>query len=71
MALLLSCFGLLKKRKEPEFYLPYFVFFAAFAAFLLIEVQPRYAYFPDYFLLAAGANGLERIADLLERKPES
>ena len=28
-------------------------------------------YFPDFFLLAAGAGGLDRLADLLERKVES
>lgn len=70
LALLLSGVGLLKKRKEPEFFVPYFVFFAAFAAFLLVEVQARYAYFPDFFLLAAGGNGLDLIVDILEKKKE-
>lgn len=61
LAILLSAVGLLRKKLEPEQLVPYFVFFAAFAAFLLIEVQPRYAYFPDFYLFAAGAFGIDRI----------
>ena len=61
MAVMLSLIGLLSKKREPSQLISYFVFFAAFAAFLLIEVQPRYAYFPDFFLLASGAFGIDRI----------
>lgn len=61
IAVMLSIAGLLLKKKEPAQFVPYFVFFASFAAFLLIEVQPRYAYLPDFFLIAAGAWGIARI----------
>lgn len=61
LAAILSLAGLLLRKKEPVRFVPYFVFFAAFVAFLLIEVQPRYAYFPDFFLIAAGAFGIDRI----------
>ena len=61
LAAMLSLAGVLLKKKEPRQFVPYFVFFAAFAAFLLIEVQPRYAYLPDFFLIAAGAWGIARI----------
>lgn len=60
-AVMLSLAGLLMKKKETAQLLPYFVFFAAIAAFQLIEVQPRYAYFPDFFLVASSAFGIDRI----------
>lgn len=40
--------------------MPYFVFFAAYCAFLLIEVQPRYAYLPQLYIFTASAFVLER-----------
>lgn len=70
LAILLGMLGLLKKKKEPEQLVPYFVFFAAFAAFLLIEVQPRYAYLPDFFLIAVGAFGIERIEQFFTNKAD-
>ena len=63
----LACFGL-RKKKSPDGYLPYFVFFAAFCAFLPIEVQPRYAYLPQLFLFAASAFGLDELANIIENR---
>ena len=51
------------KQRETAAYLPYFVFFAAFCAMLLIEVQPRYAYLPQLFLFTAAAFGLDCLRD--------
>lgn len=68
IAVMLSVAGLLLKKKEPAQFVPYFVFFASFAAFLLIEVQPRYAYLPDFFLIAAGAWGITRIEQFFTDK---
>lgn len=70
IAVMLSIAGLLLRKKEPVLFVPYFVFFAAFAAFLPIEVQPRYAYFPDFFLIAAGAYGMECIERYLEKETD-
>ena len=67
LAILLSAAGLLRKKKEPVQLVPYFVFFAAFAAFLFIEVQPRYAYLPDFFLLAAGAFGIGQLENYFRK----
>ncbi len=63
----LACLGL-RKKKSPDAYLPYFVFFAAFCAFLPIEVQPRYAYLPQLFLFAASAFGLDGLANIIENR---
>lgn len=64
LAMLLAGFGLIVpraqwKQRPAAAYLPYFVFFAAFCAMLLIEVQPRYAYLPQLFLFLAAAFGLD------------
>ena len=61
-ALLLAGWGLLRPRRTPAAYLPLFVVFAAFCAFLLIEVQPRYAYLPQMFLFCGASLGLDRLA---------
>lgn len=53
--------GLRGRRDEPSALLPYFIFFAAFCAFLPIEVQPRYAYLPQLYVFQAAAFGLERL----------
>lgn len=71
LAAMLSLAGLLLEKKEPRQFVPYFVFFAAFAAFLLIEVQPRYTYFPNFFLIAAGAFGIERIERYFDKETET
>lgn len=62
-ALLLACWGLFRPDRtlEPAAYLPLFVVFAAFCAFLLIEVQPRYAYLPQLFLFCGASLGLDRL----------
>ena len=60
-ALLLAAFGLYRPCRTPAAYLPLFVVFAAFCAFLLIEVQPRYAYLPQLFLFCGASLGLDRL----------
>lgn len=60
-ALLLAGFGLCRPCRTPEAYLPFLVVFAAFCAFLLIEVQPRYAYLPQLFLFCGASLGLDRL----------
>ena len=70
MATMLGIVGLLSKKREPSHFVPYFVFFAAFAAFLLIEVQPRYTYFPNFFLIASGAFGIDRIERFLANEAD-
>lgn len=70
-AAMLSLAGLLMKKKEPIQFVPYFVFFAAFAAFLLVEVQPRYAYFPNFFLIAAAAWGIEGIERFMDKETDT
>lgn len=60
-ALLLAAFGLYRPSRTPAAYLPLFVVFAAFCAFLLIEVQPRYAYLPQLFLFCGASLGLDRL----------
>lgn len=69
LALALAAFGL-KKRREPSELLPYFVVFALGCAFLVIEVQPRYAYLPQIFLFIAAGFGLDRLLGLAESKGE-
>ncbi len=66
LALGLAAFGLIGpkdawKRRPAAAYLPFFVFFAAFCALLLIEVQPRYAYLPQLYVFTAAAFGLARL----------
>lgn len=61
VALLLAAFGLCRPCRTPAAYLPLFVVFAAFCAFLLIEVQPRYAYLPQLFLFCGASLGLDRL----------
>lgn len=68
LSLMLAMAGLLVRNREPKHLVCYFVFFAAFAAFLPIEVQPRYAYFPDFFLLGTGAFGLEGLEQCLSKE---
>lgn len=62
LALGLACFGLAGSgRRTVSAYLPYFVFFASFCAFLPIEVQPRYAFLPQLYVFTAAGFGLERL----------
>lgn len=69
LVLILAALGLFKKDGyDPEAYLCYFVFFAAFCAFIPIEVQPRYAYLPLLFLFAAAAFGVDRIIGFSDKK---
>lgn len=70
LALALAAFGL-KKRHDPSELLPYFVVFALGCAFLVIEVQPRYAYLPQIFLFTAAGFGLDRLFGLYENKGDS
>ncbi len=61
-------FGNWKRWEKLGFsaYLPYFIFFAAFCAFVLIEVQPRYAFLPQLYIYTAAALGLERLEGKLK-----
>lgn len=68
LALALAALGVTKRGRMPEIYLFYLVFGAAFAAFLPIEVQPRYAYLPEIFLFGAAAPGIDRLFDFAERR---
>lgn len=69
LALALAALGLWKKGgREPEAYVSYFVFFAAFCAFIPIEVQARYAYMPQLFIFAAAAFGVDRLTDFTVQK---
>lgn len=69
LALALATLGLWKKGgRSPDAYLLYFVFFAAFCAFIPIEVQPRYAYMPQLFIFAAAAFGVDRLTDFTVQK---
>lgn len=64
LAVVLMLYGLCGKRwKEypTSTYLPFFVFFAAFCALLLIEVQSHYAYLPQLYIFTAAAFGLDRL----------
>lgn len=49
-------------------YLPFFVVFAAFCAFLLIEVQPRYVYLPQQFVFCGAALGINRLTGEVKKK---
>ena len=67
LALGLAAFGL-RGRKRPDELLPYFIVFALACAFLVIEVQPRYAYLPQIFLFTAAAFGIDRLPGLHREK---
>ena len=76
LSLLLAGFGLIAprerwKQRPAAAYLPYFIFFAAFCAMLLIEVQPRYAYLPQLFLFLAAAFGLDCLGKSRKEKTEN
>ncbi len=61
-AFMLALLGLLKlHRRSTAAYLPYFVCFSSFCAFLIVEAQPRYVYLPQLFVFAASACGLEHV----------
>lgn len=51
------------KNRSQAARLPYFIFFAAFCAFLLVEVQPRYAYLPQLYVFTGAAFGVERFRE--------
>ncbi len=60
LALALAVFGLWwRKPREPNACLPHFIVFSLACVFLLIEVQPRYAYLPQIFLFTAAAFGID------------
>lgn len=66
LAFALASFGFVGNqwRLRPRglsVYLPYFIFFASFCAFVLIEAQPRYAFLPQLYLYTASALGMERL----------
>ena len=67
IALGLFSYGLSDKKRwenRPQAArLPYFIFFAAFCAFLLVEVQPRYAYLPQLYVFTGAAFGIERLRE--------
>lgn len=67
LALALSAYGISDKtrwkRRPQAARLPYFVFFAAFCAFLLVEVQPRYAYLPQLYVFMGAAFGIDRLRE--------
>ena len=46
----------------------YSVVFSAFCAFLLVEVQPRYVYFPLLSLYACGGIGLDYLFTIIEKR---
>lgn len=61
LALALTVPGVLLRRARPrpaQGYVPHLVVLASFFAFLLIEVQPRYAYLPLLFLFCCAGHGL-------------
>lgn len=63
LTIILLLLGLCSYRElnTPAAYLPYFVFFSAFCAFLLIEVQSRYVYLPQLFVFSGSAYGIEQV----------
>lgn len=65
-SLLLAMLGFVSayagKKPRPACLLPAFMVFAGFAAYLLIEVQPRYVYSLQPALYILGAGGLAAIA---------
>ncbi len=67
-AVCLATIGL-RHRKEwaPAAYMPYFVFFAAFCAFLIVEVQPRYVYLPQQFVFCGAAFGIDCLSRNLKQ----
>lgn len=63
--------GLGWRRKRPaQQYLPQLMVLAAFFAFLLVEVQPRYSYLPDFFLFWCAGYGVEELLTLRQRRKE-
>ena len=61
LALALTLPGTLLRRghpREARGFVPHLVVLASFFAFLLIEVQPRYAYLPLLFLFCCAGHGL-------------
>lgn len=72
IALGLFCYGGFGKtvweRREPAAKFPYFIFFAAFCAFLIVEVQPRYAYLPQLYLFVGAAFGIEKLQEKQKSK---
>lgn len=63
LALATAALGLVYRRRSADQLLPYFVMFAAFCAFLLVEVQARYAYMPQMFVFLSAAFGFDRLED--------
>ena len=69
LALALAVFGLWRRKpREPNACLPYFIVFSLACVFLLIEVQPRYAYLPQIFLFTAAAFGIDGLYALRTAK---
>ncbi len=73
-ALLLALFGAgsgMRRKDSPVTFdtiFPYMTLMAFFCVFLLLEVQPRYAYLPQIFLYIAAASG---ISVLMRKKQAS
>ena len=59
------------KQKRPAVqYLPQLMVLAAFFAFLLVEVQPRYSYLPDFFLFWCAGYGAEELLTRRQNRKE-
>ncbi len=70
-AFTLAALGLAVKKRSADELLPFFVVFAAFFVFLLIEVQPRYAYLPQIFVFMGMGFGLDFLAEKFGGAPEN
>lgn len=71
----LAGYGLFGDRKRWQgrpvsAYFPYFVFIAAFCAFLIVESQPRYVYLPQMYLSLCASMGIERLERRLGLLPQ-
>ena len=56
-----------KAEKDKRKLLIPFVVFAAFGVYLLIEVQPRYAYLQQIAVFILGAGGIKKISEIVKR----
>lgn len=64
LSLSLSGIGIYKLLKGFSVaHLMYFVIFSSFCAFILIEVQARYAYLPQLFIFATSSLGMDQLHD--------
>lgn len=63
----ISLYGLIGNERKADRLLSYCIVFAAFAAFLVIEVQSRYAYMPQLFLFLSTFFGFQKIFQRTEK----